>query len=66
VQINGTQVEVKGHTHTVAQVTGARSWAAVPAKADSPGTAGQEAYDAGFHYVCVATNVWKRTPLTTW
>jgi hypothetical protein len=66
VQINGTQAEVKGHTHTVAQVAGARSWAAVPANATAPGTAGQEAYDADFHYVCVAANVWKRTPLTTW
>jgi hypothetical protein len=66
VQANGVQVETKGHTHTVAQVTGARSWAAVPATATAPGTAGQEAYDADFHYVCVAANVWKRTPLTTW
>jgi hypothetical protein len=66
VQVNGTQVEVKGHTHTVAQITGARSWSAVPANATAPGTAGQEAYDADFHYVCVAANTWKRTPLTTW
>jgi hypothetical protein len=60
------QVETKGHTHTVAQVTGARSWAAVPANAAAPGTPGQEAYDADWHYVCVFTNTWKRTPLTTW
>jgi hypothetical protein len=66
VRANGTQVETKGHTHTVAQVTGARSWAAVPANAAAPGTPGQEAYDADWHYVCVFTNTWKRTPLTTW
>jgi hypothetical protein len=71
VQINGVQAEVKGHTHTVAQVTGARSWAAVPASATAAGTAGQEAYDANWHYVCITTGAagaaaWKRTPLTTW
>ncbi len=67
VRVGGVgQIETKGHTHTVAQVTGARSWAAVPANAAAPGTPGQEAYDADFHYVCVFTNTWKRTPLTTW
>jgi hypothetical protein len=71
VTANGTQVEVKGHTHTVAQVAGARSWAAVPASSTAAGTAGQEAYDADFHYVCITTGAegaaaWKRTPLTTW
>jgi hypothetical protein len=66
VRADGVQVEVKGHTHTVAQVIGARSWASVPVNANAPGTAGQEAYDSNFHYVCVATNVWKRAPLTTW
>jgi hypothetical protein len=60
------QVEVKGHTHTVAQVAGALSWTTVPANATAPGTAGQLAYDAGFIYVCVAANVWVRSPLTTW
>jgi hypothetical protein len=62
----GGQAEVKGHTHTVAQVVGARSWSAVPGNAAAPGTPGQEAYDADWHYVCVFTNTWKRTPLTTW
>jgi hypothetical protein len=66
VKANGTQVEVKGHTHTVAQVTGARSWAAVPASSTAAGTAGQEAYDATWRYVCVTTGaagaaLWKRT-----
>jgi hypothetical protein len=72
VKANNVQVETKGHTHTVAQVTGARSWAAVPASATAAGTAGQEAYDTGFHYVCVTTGaagaaLWKRIPLpATW
>jgi hypothetical protein len=60
------QAETKGHTHVAADVVGARSWAAVPATATSPGTAGQEAYDANFHYICVAANQWRRTALTTW
>jgi hypothetical protein len=66
VRVGTAQIETKGHTHTVAQVTGARSWAAVPANAAAPGTPGMEAYDADWHYVCVFTNTWKRTPLTTW
>jgi hypothetical protein len=36
-----------------------------PATATSTGIAGQRAYDANFFYVCVATNTWKRTALTT-
>jgi hypothetical protein len=66
VRANAAQVEVKGHTHTAADVVGARSWAAVPANATATGTAGQEAYDANFHYICVATNVWRRVALTAW
>lgn len=39
---------------------------AVPATATSAGVTGDVAYDASFLYVCVATNTWKRTALTTW
>ena len=66
VQINGTQVEVKGHKHVAADVTGALSWAAAPASATAPGTAGQLAYANGFIYVCVAANTWQRAPLAAW
>jgi hypothetical protein len=59
LRTNNVQVEVKGHTHTVAQVTGALSWATVPASAAAPGTAGQLAYDGTHLYVCVAANTWK-------
>lgn len=38
----------------------------VPATAASTGVAGDVAWDASFLYVCVATNTWKRTALTTW
>jgi hypothetical protein len=41
-------------------------WAAVPATATSTGTAGQVAYAAGFLYVCVATNTWRRVALSSW
>lgn len=40
-----------------------------PPAGDDPaatGVAGQQAYDENYHYVCVATNTWKRTPLDTW
>lgn len=39
---------------------------AAPVAADSIGEAGQIAYDADFVYVCIAENIWKRSPLSTW
>jgi hypothetical protein len=37
-----------------------------PATASSAGVAGQIAWDSGYVYVCVATNTWKRSSLTSW
>lgn len=37
-----------------------------PASAGSNGVAGTVVYDAGFIYVCVDTNTWKRVAITTW
>ena len=39
---------------------------AAPATATSTGTAGEIRYDADYVYICVATNTWKRSALTTW
>lgn len=41
-------------------------WVAVPAMPTSAGTQGQRAFDSDYEYLCVAPNVWKRTPLATW
>lgn len=38
----------------------------VPTTASDTGTAGMLAYDAGFLYVCVATDTWKRVAIATW
>jgi len=38
----------------------------IPLTANSPGTPGQEASDSNYYYRCVATNQWKRTPLSSW
>lgn len=40
-------------------------WVDAPATATSTGTPGQVAYDATHFYVCVATNTWVRTTLST-
>ncbi len=40
--------------------------AKTPASATDTGTAGQVAWDANYVYVCVATNTWKRSALSTW
>jgi len=37
-----------------------------PASATATGTLGEIRYDANHMYVCVATNTWKRSALTTW
>jgi hypothetical protein len=37
-----------------------------PASATAAGTAGDICWDANYVYVCVATNTWKRSPLTSW
>jgi hypothetical protein len=37
-----------------------------PKSANAVGTAGEVSWDADFIYVCVATDTWKRSPLSTW
>lgn len=37
-----------------------------PASAGAPGTAGDICWDSSYIYVCVATDTWKRTAITTW
>jgi hypothetical protein len=37
-----------------------------PASASATGTQGQIAWDASYLYVCIATNTWKRSAITTW
>ena len=37
-----------------------------PASATASGTQGEIAWDANYVYVCVATNAWRRAPLSTW
>jgi hypothetical protein len=41
-------------------------WTTVPASAAATGTAGQIAFEAGWFYVCVATNTWERAAIATW
>lgn len=57
-QVNGTLFTFNGNA-VVTETT-------VPATASSAGVAGTFAKDANYLYVCVATNTWKRTPLSTW
>ncbi len=37
-----------------------------PALSNSAGIAGEIRYDSSYVYVCVATNTWKRSELSTW
>jgi hypothetical protein len=38
----------------------------VPTSASAAGTTGDIRWDANFVYVCISTNTWKRSPLSTW
>lgn len=40
------------------------NWQPVPATATDPGTPGMIAYDTGFIYICVQTNVWRRVAIS--
>jgi hypothetical protein len=40
--------------------------AKTPASATAAGNAGDICWDANYVYICVATNTWKRSALTTW
>jgi hypothetical protein len=53
-------------TATQTALDGKMEWTTVPASAAATGTAGQIAYESGWLYVCVATDTWERTALTTW
>jgi hypothetical protein len=37
-----------------------------PASAAAAGTQGEVCWDTNYIYVCVATNTWKRTAISTW
>lgn len=49
----------------VEQAVAAGRWVAAPLAWNSTGLAGQEAYDANYYYICVATNTWRRTAIAT-
>jgi len=41
-------------------------WSSVPSSETATGSVGQIAYDSQYQYHCVATNLWRRTPLAPW
>jgi hypothetical protein len=58
-----------GPISSIAGPTGPRGISLLPitpASATATGTVGDIVWDSGYIYVCVATNTWKRTALTTW
>lgn len=64
----GHKVNVSGSVNATTVLAGGvdLGWVAPPATATSTGTAGQKAYDANYLYVCTATNIWRRTALSSW
>lgn len=61
----GIITEVGITTITAAHVSARRDWVSAPTTnwATAPGEAGDEAYDSNYHYVWIATDTVRRTPL---
>ena len=57
--------QTHGHWMPMSPQAGS-SWSSAPASATSTGSQGDMAFDANYLYICVSTNQWKRTPLSTW
>ena len=63
---NGSAGQVLKATGTAGATAWGEPLGAAPASATSAGRAGQIAFDSGFLYVCISTNVWKRVAIATW
>jgi hypothetical protein len=46
--------------------SGIPAWVPAPASSGASGVAGQMAYDDEYFYVCIASGVWRRTPINDW
>lgn len=57
---------VKGDGTFDTPEAGGLVWASVPASSTATGAAGDLAYDTDYLYVCVATDTWRRFPLSDW
>jgi hypothetical protein len=69
VYINGKNVQVSSNSGGVLTLSTQAlvvDTSVVPGSASDTGIAGQVAWDTGYFYVCVDTDTWKRTPLSTW
>jgi len=74
--LNGSNVGTDGQVLTSGGSGAAVAWedaalsttahSSAPASAGATGTAGQLAYDADYFYICIATDTWKRTSISTW
>lgn len=60
-EISSIQATLKNLADTSTIVT-----PGVPPTPSAAGIKGQMAYDANYFYICIATNTWLRTALSTW
>ena len=62
--------QLRGDVITNGTITGSQfklsALNTAPANASATGVTGEIRYDANYMYVCVATNTWKRSAITTW
>lgn len=57
--ITGGAITISGDTFIIATTK-------TPTTANDTGTTGQIAWDSGYIYVCVATDTWERSALSSW
>ena len=55
---------VKHTDNSIKEISGGISYVTAPTSNTSTGTAGQQAYDSSYFYICTATNTWGRLALT--
>lgn len=65
LQTNGQNTNESLRLLTEAINTKFPNWVTVPASASADGVAGQVAYEPGFFYICVSSNVWQRVAIAT-
>jgi len=64
--IGGTNSSWRVPTSSGGGSTNGLQWVSAPASTNSPGNPGDIAFDGNYYYICMDTNLWRRTTLVVW
>ncbi len=65
VNVQGNGVRYLGLLINAVKTTFPGQFVPAPANSTASGTPNQVAYDAGFFYICIGPNTWKRVAIST-